>query len=188
MVSAHAGGLGGFGGEGEQRSAGGSSGAWHGTRSPAAWERPRGLGVPTAHGAACAESSHSPGDPHGDPLHSLAPSVRGCFRALRGVRAARVSIGLLLCPSLVSFSGQLQELCLSPRLTPAGSPHSPVPIQPPVCAAEKLLIQQVLVIWVSLSLCSLQTGPESCCSLHVCARRRRVFRQGQQKSKELSWG
>lgn len=33
-----------------------------------------------------------------------------------------------------------------------------------------------------------KAGPESSCSLHMCARRRRVFRQGQQKSRELSWG
>lgn len=53
---------------------------------------------------------------------------------------------------------------------------------------KKLLIQLVLVIGVSPRLCSVEAGPERSFSHCRFVRRRRVFRQGQQKSKELSWG
>lgn len=99
------------------------------------------LGAATAHGAALAEGSHRPGDNPTEgshspgnfyrvPLHSLAPSLCGCFPAFCGVRAAHISMGFLPCPLLVSFSSPLQELCLSPCLAPAGSPHIPVPSSP----------------------------------------------------------
>lgn len=198
MVSAHAGGPGGFGGEGEQHSSRGSSGARCGIRSSsaalearaatAASERPRLAGPPHA------EGSGSPGDPHGAraapgvPLHPLGPSVCGCFPALRGMRAAHICVGLLHCSLLVSPASCRSCVCpLVWLLLGLLTSSSAGPNQPPACAAEKLLIQQVLIVWVSFPLCSSKTGPESCCSLHMCARRR-VFRQGQQKSRELSWG